>query len=120
MTRDRTCAERIEEQLASRIEDFVALDKRAASDDEDARDAAYEEMSELPLSVERITVVKVLLSTGGPADWFEYHLDAENDVTRIEYHFQDWFDHASTVLDGEAFTQAEQLGRHITADFYHE
>jgi hypothetical protein len=60
-----------------------------------ARETADERLAEMPLSVEIIRSVKILLGTGGPADWLMAELDADNDIRILTYHFADWFDHAS-------------------------
>lgn len=76
---------------------------------EDAREC----IEEMPLSVETFKVLKVLLSTGGPADWFEAQIDDDGDILRIEYVYQDWFDGARRTLDGAEFDQAERFIRHF-------
>ena len=37
-------------------------------------------------------VMRIELSTGGPASFIEAYLDNENNVDEVFYHFQDWFD----------------------------
>jgi len=64
--------------------------------------------------------MKILISTGGPADWLEILLDEENEPRRIEYHFAPWFDHASVTLEGEDFEAADAFARALTADYYTE
>lgn len=46
------------------------------------------------------------LSTGGPADFFVF---AGGEDPRIYYHFQDWFDGAVRVLDGENYEVMRRL-----------
>ena len=128
MTKQATCAERIEGQWAGRAEDFRAL--AAASDIEDIeelhpdtlklcrdlgidaedadtiREQAYDRADEMPLAVTLARMVRVEMSTGGPADWLEYALDSDGDVTRVEYVFQDWFDGARMTLEGDDFDAA--------------
>lgn len=42
----------------------------------------------------RPRVFRVLLSTGGPGDWFDLEVDDRGDVVGAEYVFQDWYDYA--------------------------
>lgn len=104
---DKTCAERIIDHKTNRLASINSL-----LNDENA----YEEMLEMPLAVERKIVYEVLLSTGGPGDWFECHLHdtgnpniPEYDIVRIVYHFQDWFDHAEVELYDNDFEVAKQF-----------
>lgn len=124
MPREASCAERLPEHLASRLEDFRAMETRerraSATDNDDRRDALYTEVSEYPLAVTVHRVWRIDISTGGPGDWIEVHTDDDNDPTRVEYHFQDWFDHASVALDGEERDAALWFARQVTADFYVE
>jgi hypothetical protein len=75
---------------------------------EERREQALEELSEYPLAVSMERVVRVDLSTGGPADWLELFYQAdESRPHRIVYHFADWFDHAERTLDGDEFDAVE-------------
>jgi len=67
-----------------------------------ARETADERLDEMPLSVEIVRHVKILLGTGGPADWLDAELDSDGDVRTLEYHFADWFDHASVPVDQDS------------------
>jgi hypothetical protein len=67
-----------------------------------ARETADERLAEMPLSVEIIRSVKILLGTGGPADWLMAELDADNDIRTLTYHFADWFDHASQSVESDS------------------
>lgn len=113
MAKEQTCEQRIAKHLESRLQSFRPILKALSGDtltveelgevtnlrepnpddydEEQLREMAQERQNELPLSVEKLTIVKVLLSTGGPADWFEAHCDSDGTITRIEYVFQDWF-----------------------------
>jgi hypothetical protein len=67
------------------------------------------------LSIETITTKKVLLSWGGPADFYEIDFK-DNEVMGGRYVFQDWGDYASIDLnDDEAETIAELYG--LAIDF---
>ena len=127
--RQPSCADRLPEHLSGRLSDFRTLTKALQGeeltdeelrevtnlrepdqeeyDEEKLRELAAERQNEYPLSVEKLTVVKVLLSTGGPADWFECWCDTDGTIERIDYVFQDWFDGARRTLEGEDFRTAE-------------
>lgn len=100
---NKTCAQRIQPTLDRRLEDFATLHERSKNDD-----SAYDQLCEYPLSVSKYIVVKIELSTGGPADWLECKVD-QNVIESITYHFADWLDHSEKVLDGEEFRFAEQF-----------
>lgn len=70
--------------------DASEYDHAAEPDDEYNEDSIYE----YPLGIEKFTVVRIDLSTGGPGDWLEAKLDSDGDMVRVDYHFNDWFDHA--------------------------
>jgi hypothetical protein len=127
--REPTCEQRIDEQLAGRMDDLEAVDRILSAssvthvpvnaiktltdsfgydiefdgDDPDVtmdqlRDKAEQALQELPLGATKQVVWRVDLSTGGPGDWFEFYVDDNGDVERIEYHFNDWFDHAQRSI----------------------
>ncbi|NDB56884.1 hypothetical protein EB001_00295 [bacterium] len=86
------------------VEEFTKTENREPTEDEvdkfreNAADTEYNEESlmEFPLGFTIHKVVKIELSTGGPADYLEVFIDPEytDTVVRIVYHFADWFDHA--------------------------
>lgn len=110
---NESCAARLPNHLHARIESIDAIFNQTNSENDNDVEEAYRELDEFPLSVEKIEVIKILLSTGGPGDWFEFHVDRElsygSRIIRAEYHFQDWFDHASVVLEGDDFYTAERF-----------
>lgn len=77
-----------------------------------ARETADERLMEMPLSVDVVRHVKILLGTGGPADWLDAQLDSEGDITTLTYHFADWGDHAQTYVekDSPLWRFAESFG----------
>jgi len=102
----RVCGEEIEEEVSEDTDgDDVAKWAHADGDASDYDHAAqldeYDEDSiyEFPLSIERFTVVRIDLSTGGPGDWLEAKLDSDGDIVQLTYHFNDWFDHAERSVD---------------------
>lgn len=54
------------------------------------------------LSVEKFTLIRWQLSTGGPGDWLDIKVDADGDVFAVEYHFNDWFDHAQVDVSANS------------------
>jgi hypothetical protein len=123
-TDNGTCEQRIRPYYASRMETIGALvrlsEERASYADmanleeyadPDGMIDAQERIWEMPLSVEIVRTVKILLGTGGPGDWFEAQVDADGAIGRIEYHFNDWFDHAAINVsdDDDARAFCEQF-----------
>lgn len=111
--REKTCEERIAGQLARRLEAMHSYvephdegDKCQWCDGEHSDDEHYDRHAEYLLSIESYRTVRIDLSTGGPGDWFEVQLDSDNEPRRIEYHFNDWFDHAARTLDGDEYDAA--------------
>lgn len=112
---ERTCAERITDHMKSRASDFAEILARLEPRDEDgdevtgreaeeAREEAETELWQYPLCVEVYRTVRIDLGTGGPADWLEALVDDEGDITRLTYHFADWFDHAERNVEDHGDT----------------
>jgi hypothetical protein len=100
--RQDSCAERIQAQQQGREETVRALLDAANGDDDEAREEAYESLHDLPLSISRRVLLRVDISTGGPADWLEVECEQGRyslDVQRVTYHFADWFDHAAQPVE---------------------
>lgn len=139
--RNTTCAERIAEHRNGRLSYIGALvdlataysvaDLDAVTEDEttcdvlnelsqgeamtrdELNDAAQTAMWELPLGITTQTVHRIDLSMGGPADWLEVFADSDGDITRVVYHFADWFDHAEVELQGHDLRVAEEFARTV-------
>ena len=112
--RDQSCSERIAGKMTAREELLEGLyrvaDMSAGAEDVrgvlelsesdelptdcDASEQAYDRLWELPLSVERETVVRIVISTGGPHDEIRAFV-RDGAMYRAEYVFQDWFDSAT-------------------------
>lgn len=100
-SKELTCAERINDALASR-EQFVeglfdAIDND--TEHEEVVDPLDFLSNEFHLDIEKMIVVKILMSTGGPGDWLECYCQEYEGMYRLEYHFNDWFDHAQVKVD---------------------
>lgn len=94
-----TCADRIDESLENREEYLLEMMQAMEDGKEfDGYDDAYEAFNDFPLAVTVVKTLKIELSAGGPADYLMVSLDDENYITRVVYHFADWFDHAETVV----------------------
>lgn len=83
-----------------------------------ARDSAEQRIQEMPLSVEVVRHVKILLGTGGPADWLDAELDADGDIRTLTYHFADWYDHAAQPVekDSPLWRFAESFGEIVAVE----
>lgn len=92
---DKTCAERLPAHLAGRLDDLRAM---LARDEPPEGDDDLPGLDEYALSMDVRYSVRIDLSTGGPADYITADLDASGDVLNAQYHFADWFDHASKDL----------------------
>ncbi len=126
--RQKTCEERIDEELKQRLEQFLpdvqswgvlkcARHLKAegrtlrTADLDQLRDEVFdlirERAAESVLSIDQVTTYKVCLSWGGPADYFELDWSTEA-RTWIggRYVFQDWFDGASRSISHD---QVEEL-----------
>jgi hypothetical protein len=81
-------------------------------------DTAADRLMEMPLSVEVIRHVKVLLGTGGPADWLDAELDTDGEISTLAYHFADWGTHSSVYVekDSPLWRFAESFVENATID----
>ena len=90
-TKEQNCAERIGQELKSTEEQVKAI---LAIDDY----TRYEQLANLPLSVETVKETTITLSWGGPADYLHI-THSEGVILRLMYRFSDWFDTATQELD---------------------
>lgn len=109
---NKTCEERIQANMEARIEDAIGarekdleIEEGKTEDTEGTTECLNEGV--LEISVEKH--VKILLSTGGPADWFVLVYDKDDRLLRGEYHFSDWWDHAERVLKMEDARAVESV-----------
>lgn len=110
-TRQPTCEERIDDNLAGRLADFAKIMDQA----DDGREDAYERWDELPLSIDTKLEVTVLLSWGGPQDEFVLSVNPEDrSIGAIRYRFLDWFDGATRTLEGEQYETARDFLSYFT------
>lgn len=90
----KSCSARIYDALVEREDLIEDLTNRWLEDDDQD---AFEELDNLPLEITSQKVIKILLSTGGPADWVEVWCD-DSQIFEMYYHFSDWFDHAERKI----------------------
>ena len=120
---NKTCSELIKEELKERIEDFKQALRSYEENNyekivtEDGYE--YEDIidwivcNSLGVYDDNYYRAKRLeLSCGGPQDYFLYF--PKLDI--IEYHYLDWFDGASLVLDGEDFKVMSEIFKLLGAD----
>lgn len=93
-TKEKTCAERIDDQLA-RFEESAG---ELVADYESGEDDRFQNWNEYPLSIETRKVTTILMSWGGPSDFLKVEHDNEF-IYSVEYHFQDWFDGAKRDIE---------------------
>ena len=99
----KTCQDLIQSKhdyCAGYIEEIMdAINNDQEIEGEDANVAFWN----LPLEVTVERVIKILFSTGGPADWVNVFIDSDNDIKYVEYHYQDWYDHASMKVSKNSY-----------------
>jgi hypothetical protein len=107
-TKEKTCAERIADQMASEAENLKAIysvidgDYDTESDESETAQAdnAYEELHNYALGMDTIKETTITLSWGGPASYLEILHDGA-EITRLTYRFSDWFDTATEQITDE-------------------
>jgi hypothetical protein len=104
-TSDKKCSEVIKDRLESRqqllSELYHALEQDEKYEDQDALDYLYD----FALGISKHTIVRIDLSTGGPADWLEVIVLSDyksHTIDEVQYHVSDWFDHASLVVEQDS------------------
>lgn len=116
-TRQPTCEERIADEAQYRLDDMRRFNHkyRRANEVEEynAADRLLERQQDRILEVDERKSYKVLLSTGGPADWFEVLVEQDGEIRTIRYHFSDWFDHAERNLIDAEFDTAKAWLRSV-------
>lgn len=96
-----------EQKINEAVEEFIEKTSTATGQEPDENEIArfveeqyknceYTETSldELALGFVVNRLVKIELSTGGPADFIEVFLDDDCQIIKAVYHYQDWFDGA--------------------------
>jgi len=97
-TKQKTCAELIDSELADREEQISELFAKIDSEDSKQNDEGWEELHEFGYGVSVYSVARVTWSGGGPADFIEITYD-KHDLIKVEYVYQDWFDGARVAVE---------------------
>jgi hypothetical protein len=104
-TKEKTCADRIAEQLASEernLSDIYAVldgEIKPTEDESETQtiDEAYSDLYNYALGINTIKETTITLSWGGPASYLEVLHDG-TEITRLIYRFSDWFDTATEEI----------------------
>ena len=101
----QTCADLVSEKMWSRSADLEEINDVLGDVDSDPEtvEEALEELNNLALEITSYKVIKILLSTGGPADWLELKVDENGEVRGLTYHYADWFDHAQIDVPNNSY-----------------
>lgn len=102
--KQKTCAELVDSKMRDRSAYLDELNEVLGNDEstEEAVEEALDELNNFALEISSYKVIKILLSTGGPADWLELKVD-NGEVMGLTYHYQDWFDHAETKVPEDSY-----------------
>ena len=100
-TKEKTCADRITDQLAGEEENlkaiYAVLDK---TNDGSEIDEAQESLYNYALGINTIKETTITLNLGGPASYLEILHDGA-EITKLTYRFSDWFDTATKEITDE-------------------
>jgi len=118
-TKEKTCAERIADQLASEernLSDIYAVldgEIKPTEDESETQtiDEAYSDLYNYALGINTIKETTITLSWGGPASYLEILHDGA-EITRLTYRFSDWFDTATeeiTDKDSSLYRYAQEM-----------
>ena len=113
---NKTCSELIEDELKRRIEDFEQALRsyeennyeKIVTEDGYEYEGVIDWINNYALGYyddNYYRAKRLELSWGGPQDYFLYFPKLD----RIEYHYLDWYDGASLVLDGEDFKVMSEI-----------
>ena len=118
-TKEKTCADRIAEQLASEernLSDIYAVldgEIKPTEDQSETQtiDEAYSDLYNYALGINTIKETTITLSWGGPASYLEILHDGA-EITQVVYRFSDWFDTATeeiTDKDSNLYRYAQEM-----------
>ncbi len=120
---DKSCKELIKEELNERIADFKQALRSYEENDYckivteygDEYEDVIDWINDYALGYyddKQFRAKRLELSCGGPQDYFLYFPKLE----RIEYHYLDWYDGASLVLDGMQYNIMLKIFKLLGAD----
>jgi hypothetical protein len=110
---EKRCVDVVKQKMLKRqltlSEIYDAVEKEQEYEGQDALDYLYD----FALGISRHMIIRIDLSSGGPADWLEikvYTDDKSHTIEEVEYHISDWFDHASVLVpvDTPLYRYAEE------------
>lgn len=92
----KKCADLVVDKMVERSSQLKKIDTTISDVDstDEQIEEAFEELNNFALGISTYRVIKIELSTGGPADWLELEVDDDGSARRLTYHYADWFDHA--------------------------
>jgi hypothetical protein len=100
-TKEKTCADRIADQLASEEKNLKEIYERLDGNSNEI-DEAQEDLYNYALGMNTIKETTITLSWGGPSSHLEILHDGA-EITQVTYRFSDWFDTATqTITDEES------------------
>ena len=106
----KSCKERIREELRGRIQDLEKIFRIWQNGDEEVDPdlgsfgnygLSFDYVPKGTFEKQRRGYFRYQLSWGGPGDEFRFFVDETFEPVRIEYWFLDWFDGARIVLTGK-------------------
>ena len=105
-TETTKCADRIADEMKSREAQIAEMQSKA---EESGYYGDEEALYELALGITNKCVMKICLSTGGPADYLEVTHDRDG-IESVVYRFSDWFDTATREVErGSALWNYAQM-----------
>jgi hypothetical protein len=95
-TKEKTCAERIADNLAGEEATLKEIYERLDGNSNEL-DEAYSDLYNYALGINTIKETTITLNWGGPASYLEILHDGA-EITRLTYRFSDWFDTATEII----------------------
>ena len=123
LRRNDSCEARVDEHMASRLDDLRTLwklhcDDPEAYDDDlgrfDEYGLGFDYVHPFTFNGQRAPYFRYQLGWGGPSDEFRFYCDEDYRPVEIEYWFLDWFDGACRELEGKAFALLIELFDELT------
>ena len=126
--RNESCADRIAEHMASRIDDIRNLwNEPHSNEDGYAYKDGYEALNEYGLSFEYRTGADGdpayfiwLLSTGGPHEEFRFYVNPDYTLYKIEFAFLDWYDGATSPVYDFRTKDKPESDYNLLKEIWHE
>jgi hypothetical protein len=117
MTKEKTCTDRVEENLKGRVNDLRKLWKAYCDGDEDVDGLgsiyeyglAFDYVAPETFDDQNRGYFRYQISYGGPSDEFRFYAGPDFVLYEIEYWFLDWFDGAKITLQGEDFSLLTEI-----------